>query len=39
VPIENDSQLVLFVEDRFFDSLIPWVRLPKPVQKRDLPLP
>jgi len=39
VPIENDSQLVLLIEYRLLYRLIPWIRLPNPVQKLDLPLP
>jgi hypothetical protein len=39
MPVENDSQLVLLIEYRLLYRLIPWIRLPNPVQKRDLPLP
>ena len=39
LPVENDTQLVLFIEHRLFNGLIARVRLPQPVQKLQLTLP
>src|SRR5437660_8403520 len=39
MPIENPPQLVLLIEHRLVNRLIPRVRLPHPVQQLDLLLP